>query len=219
MRLAIAVAAVALCACKKEPTPAPAPKPVVEGATAKAERITLPPAGVAPPAVEASATVAGMWNLPLHSLQGKPMTLADFQGKAIMVVNVASKCGLTPQYATLEALHEKYAAQGFTVVGFPCNQFGGQEPGSAEEIEEFCSTTYGVTFPMTEKVEVNGDGRHPIYAALTPIADAAGHQGDIRWNFEKFLISADGKTITRFSPKTTPDDPALIAAVEAALPR
>lgn len=217
-----ALTTLASTACKKEPAPAPAPKaapPVVEGPTAKAEKIALPPPGVAPPAVEASATVAGMWNVPLKTLRGQPMTLADHQGKAILVVNVASKCGLTPQYATLEALHEKYAAQGFTVVGFPCNQFGGQEPGSAEQIEEFCSTTYGVTFPMTEKVEVNGANRHPIYAALTPIADAEGHQGDIRWNFEKFLISADGKTITRFAPKTKPDDPAVIAAVEAALPR
>lgn len=217
MRLATAVAVIALTACSKDPKPAPAPS--APAPIAKPAGPTLPAAGVAPPAVEAGATVAGMWSIPLKSLRGQPMTLADFQGKAILVVNVASKCGLTPQYATLEALHEKYAAQGFTVVGFPCNQFGGQEPGSAEEIEEFCSTTYGVTFPMTEKIEVNGDGRHPIYSALTPIADADGHQGDIRWNFEKFLISSDGKTVTRFSPKTKPDDPALIAAVEAALPR
>ncbi|MEZ4404709.1 MAG: glutathione peroxidase [Kofleriaceae bacterium] len=224
---AIALAAsvsLALVGCKKDAdqTPSAAPaaaKPVIEGPTAKAEAAALPPAGVAPPAVEASATVASMWNLPINTLRGQPMTLAKYQGQAILVVNVASKCGLTPQYATLEALQEKYAAKGFTVLGFPCNQFGGQEPGSAEQIEEFCSTTYGVSFPMTEKIEVNGEGRHAIYKALTPIADADGHTGDIRWNFEKFLISADGKTITRFSPKTTPDDPALIAAVEAALPK
>jgi len=160
-----------------------------------------------------------MWNLALKTLKGQPMALADYKGKAILVVNVASKCGLTPQYSALEALQEKYAAQGFTVLGFPCNQFGGQEPGSPEQIEEFCSTTYGVTFPMTEKIEVNGAGRHPVYQALTPIADASGHTGDIRWNFEKFLISADGTSITRFSPKTTPDDPAVIAAIEQALPK
>ncbi|MBK9032791.1 MAG: glutathione peroxidase [Myxococcales bacterium] len=160
-----------------------------------------------------------MWDLPIKTLRGQAMTLADYKGKAILVVNVASKCGLTPQYATLEALQDKYATQGFTVLGFPCNQFGGQEPGSAEQIEEFCSTTYGVTFPMTEKIEVNGAERHPIYQQLTPIADAEGHTGDIRWNFEKFLISADGASITRFAPQTKPDDPTVIAAIEAALPR
>ena len=160
-----------------------------------------------------------MWNLPIKTLRGQPTSLAEHQGKAILVVNVASRCGLTPQYAALEALQGRYAAKGFTVLGVPCNQFGGQEPGSAEQIETFCSTTYGVSFPMTEKIDVNGPDRHPIYRELTPIADAEGHRGDIRWNFEKFLISADGATITRFSPRTTPDDPAVIAAIEAALPR
>ena len=144
-------------------------------------------------------------------------SLAAFDGKAILAVNVASKCGLTPQYTGLEALQEKYAERGFTVVGFPCNQFGGQEPGSAEEIETFCSTTYGVTFPMIEKIDVNGDDRHPIYAELTEIADAEGHAGDIRWNFEKFLIAPDG-SVTRFSPLVTPEDPALVGAIEASLP-
>jgi glutathione peroxidase len=134
-------------------------------------------------------------------------------------VNVASKCGLTPQYSTLEALQKKYAAKGFTVIGMPCNQFGGQEPGTAADIETFCSTTYGVTFPMTEKIDVNGANRHEIYKVLAPLADAEGYTGDIRWNFEKFVVSADGTKITRFSPKTTPDDPKVIAAVEAALPK
>ena len=153
---------------------------------------------------------------PIHTLRGEPTSLAAFEGKTILAVNVASKCGLTPQYTGLEQLQETYGDRGFTVVGFPCNQFGAQEPGTPEEIETFCSTTYGVTFPMMEKIDVNGDDRHPIYAALTPVADAEGHSGDIRWNFEKFLIAPDG-TITRFSPMTAPDDPALVAAIEATL--
>ena len=159
-----------------------------------------------------------MWDAPLHTLQGAPTRLADFQGKALLLVNVASKCGLTPQYTALEKLHEKLAPRGFSVIGFPCNQFGAQEPGTPEQIQTFCSTTYGVTFPLTEKIDVNGAGRHPIYTELTQIADAAGHKGDIRWNFEKFVISADGKTITRFDPRTAPDDPAVLAAIEAGLP-
>ena len=154
---------------------------------------------------------------PIHTLRGDETSLAAFDGQAILAVNVASKCGLTPQYTGLEALHETYAGQGFTVVGFPCNQFGGQEPGTAEEIESFCSTTYGVTFPMMEKIDVNGADRHPIYAALTEVADSEGHSGDIRWNFEKFLIGADG-SVTRFGPTVTPEDPALVAAIEAGLP-
>ncbi|HRC58698.1 MAG TPA: glutathione peroxidase [Kofleriaceae bacterium] len=212
----------ALSACSKETKPAPEPTPaVVQGATAAAEDpANLPAAGTAPAAttVTGNQEISAMWNASIKTLQGQPTTLAAFQGKALLVVNVASKCGLTPQYSTLEALQKKYAAKGFTVVGFPCNQFAGQEPGTAKDIETFCSTTYGVTFPMMEKVEVNGQGRHGIYKALTPIADASGHAGDIRWNFEKFVISADGKKITRFSPKTTPDDPSVIAAIEAALP-
>ena len=154
---------------------------------------------------------------PIHTLRGESASLADFGGKAILAVNVASNCGLTPQYTGLEALQQKYADRGFTVVGFPCNQFGAQEPGSATEIEAFCSTTYGVTFPMMEKIDVNGDQRHPIYAELTQVADSDGHSGDIRWNFEKFLIAADG-SVTRFAPEVTPDDPALVQAIEGALP-
>ncbi|NVB77984.1 MAG: glutathione peroxidase [Kofleriaceae bacterium] len=160
-----------------------------------------------------------MWNVPLKTLKGQPAKLADFKGKALLVVNVASQCGNTPQYATLEALQKKYEAKGFTVVGFPCNQFGGQEPGTSEEIAEFCAANYGITFPIMEKSDVNGPNRNDVYKALTPIADAGGHTGDIRWNFEKFVISADGTKITRFAPKTKPDDPAVIAAVENALPR
>ena len=159
-----------------------------------------------------------MWDAPLHTLQGAPTRLADWKGKALLLVNVASKCGLTPQYTALEKLHEKLAPRGFSVIGFPCNQFGAQEPGTPEQIQTFCATTYGVTFPLTEKIEVNGAGRHPIYGELTQIADAAGHKGDIRWNFEKFVISADGTKITRFDPRTAPDDPAVLAAIEAGLP-
>jgi len=157
-------------------------------------------------------------NHPIHTLTGEPSSLGQLAAKAILVVNVASKCGLTPQYSALEALHEKYSAQGFTVVGIPCNQFGGQEPGSAEEIATFCSSTYGVTFPMMEKIEVNGPERHPIYTELTAVADAEGASGDIRWNFEKFLISTDGNIVARFSPMVAPDDPSLVAAIENLLP-
>ena len=158
-----------------------------------------------------------LFDAPIKTLDGRDTTLAEHKGKVILAVNVASKCGLTPQYTGLEQLHETYADRGFTVLGFPCNQFGAQEPGSAEEIETFCSTTYGVTFPMMEKIDVNGDDRHPIYAELTEVADSEGHSGDIRWNFEKFLIAPDG-SVTRFSPMVTPEDPALVGAIEASLP-
>ncbi|MDC0772238.1 glutathione peroxidase [Streptomyces sp. HD] len=153
----------------------------------------------------------------INTLTGAPADLTQYAGKAVLVVNVASKCGLTPQYTGLEKLHEQYADRGFTVLGVPCNQFLGQEPGSAEEIAEFCSATYGVTFPMTEKVEVNGEGRHPLYDRLVGFADAEGHSGDIRWNFEKFLIGRDGKVAARFSPQTEPEAAELVAAVEAQL--
>jgi glutathione peroxidase len=134
------------------------------------------------------------------------------------VVNVASKCGLTPQYEGLEKLHEQYKDRGFTVLGVPCNQFAGQEPGTSEEIATFCSTTYGVTFPLTEKVDVNGENRHPLYQELTGTADGAGEAGDVQWNFEKFLISPDGEIVGRFRPMVTPDAPELVAAVEGTLP-
>ena len=146
--------------------------------------------------------------------------MGDLSGRrATLLVNVASRCGLTPQYSGLELLHEKYADRGFTVVGVPCNQFAGQEPGSAEEIAEFCSATYGVTFPMTEKVDVNGEGRHPLYAELTQVARPDGEAGDIAWNFEKFVLSPEGTPVARFSPQVQPDDPAVLAAVESVLPR
>jgi glutathione peroxidase len=157
-------------------------------------------------------------DIPVNSLAGQPASLGDLAGKTVLVVNVASQCGLTPQYTGLEKLHERYAGRGFSVAGFPCNQFGGQEPGSAEEIQQFCSTSYGVTFPMFEKIEVNGPGRHAIYTELTQQPDAAGEAGDIQWNFEKFLLGPDGTVLARFRPMTEPDDPALVEAIEANLP-
>jgi glutathione peroxidase len=155
----------------------------------------------------------------IGTLQGGAADLSQYAGRAVLIVNVASKCGLTPQYNGLEKLQKAYADQGFTVLGVPCNQFMGQEPGSAEEIAEFCSATYGVSFPMTEKVEVNGEGRHALYERLVDFADADGHAGDIRWNFEKFLIGRDGTVVARFSPQTEPEAPELVAAVEAQLAR
>jgi glutathione peroxidase len=148
------------------------------------------------------------------ALDGSPAELADYQGKALLIVNVASQCGLTPQYSGLQELHEEYADRGFAVLGFPCNQFGAQEPGTSDEIAAFCETNYGVTFPMFSKIEVNGDGRHALYEQLTVFADDEGEAGDIQWNFEKFLVSADGEVVRRFRPLTAPDDPALVNAIE-----
>ena len=153
-------------------------------------------------------------DIPIETIDGRPTTFGEYAGQAVLVVNVASRCGLTPQYEQLEQLHEKYAGQGFSVLGFPCNQFGGQEPGSSEEIAEFCSTTYGVTFPMFAKVDVNGPDRHPVYAELVETADAEGHSGDIRWNFEKFLVDRAG-AVQRFAPQTQPIE--LVPAIETAL--
>ena len=164
------------------------------------------------------ANDSSIYDIPVSTLKGDPSSLSEHKGKALLIVNVASRCGLTPQYTGLEALHERYGDRGFTVVGFPCNQFGAQEPGSPEEIATFCSTTYGVTFPMYEKVDVNGEDRHDIYDELTKTADAEGYTGDIRWNFEKFLVSPTGEIVARFSPLVTPEAPELVDAIEAALP-
>ena len=156
--------------------------------------------------------------LPIGRLDGTAATLGEITGgRPALVVNVASKCGLTPQYSKLEELHERYAQRGFTVVGVPCNQFGGQEPGSADEIAEFCSATYGVTFPMTEKVDVNGDERHPLFEELTLVPVAGGDPGDVTWNFEKFVIKGDGTPTARFGPGTEPDDPSVLEAIEHTL--
>ena len=159
-----------------------------------------------------------LYDAKINMLDGSPAELSEFQGKALLVVNVASKCGLTPQYEGLQKLHEQYAGRGFEVLGFPCNQFMGQEPGTAEEIREFCDTNYHVTFPLFEKIDVNGDQQHAIYAELEQQADADGEAGDVKWNFEKFLVAPDGKVVGRFRPQVTPEDPALVAAIEAQLP-
>ncbi|WP_181789639.1 glutathione peroxidase [Streptomyces phytophilus] len=160
-----------------------------------------------------------VYDVELRTLAGEPASLGQFRGTAVLAVNVASKCGLTPQYAGLEKLHAQYADRGFAVAGFPCNQFGGQEPGTAGEIATFCSATYGVTFPMFEKLEVNGPDRHPLYRELVRTPDPDGAAGDVQWNFEKFLLDASGRPVARFRPRTAPDDTALIAAVESVLPR
>ena len=156
--------------------------------------------------------------IPLTTLDGNPTSLADYGGRALLVVNVASKCGLTPQYGALEQLARDYGGRGLTVIGDPCNQFMGQEPGTPEQIATFCSTTYGVTFPLLAKADVNGADRHPLYARLTETADAVGEAGDVQWNFEKFLIAPNGEVVNRFRPRTEPDAPEVIAAIEAVLP-
>jgi glutathione peroxidase len=159
-----------------------------------------------------------LYDYPINTLAGEPSSLGAFKGQTVLAVNVASKCGLTPQYEGLEKLQRDFEGRGFSVVGFPCNQFGEQEPGTAEEIQTFCSTTYGVTFPLFEKIDVNGENRHPIYQELIEVADAEGHTGDIRWNFEKFLLSPEGEVIARYAPLVTPEDPTLVADIEAHLP-
>ncbi|MFT4200941.1 glutathione peroxidase [Gordonia sp. (in: high G+C Gram-positive bacteria)] len=160
--------------------------------------------------------MANIKSIPVSALDGSPLDLSSFDGP-LLVVNVASKCGLTPQYEKLEGLAKTYGPRGLTVVGMPCNQFMGQEPGTAEEIATFCSTNYGVTFPLLEKADVNGDDRHPLYSELTKTADADGEAGDIQWNFEKFLVGSDGEVLARFRPRTEPDAPEVVSAIEAAL--
>jgi len=179
---------------------------------------------------------ANLYDIPLHRLEGQPASLADYNGKVMLIVNVASQCGLTPQYTGLEQLFGKYEDRGLVVLGFPCNDFGAQEPGSEAEIADFCQRNYGVRFPMFEKIEVNREGRHPLYRELIaeqPQAQQVAGSGfgdklaqhglspknpsDVMWNFEKFLVGRDGKVIGRFAPDMKPDDPALVAAIEAAL--
>jgi glutathione peroxidase len=158
-----------------------------------------------------------IYEIPLRTLAGDATSLDSYRGRTLLIVNVASRCGLTPQYAGLQQLHETYASRGFAVLGFPCNQFMGQEPGSAEEIQAFCSTTYGVTFPLFEKIEVNGDNRHPLYRELLARAASSGDSADdIQWNFEKFLVTPDA-SVRRFAPQVTPDDADLVAAIEGSL--
>lgn len=159
-----------------------------------------------------------LYEIPVRTLAGAEATLADQAGKVLLFVNVASQCGHTPQYAGLEKLQERYATRGFSVIGVPSNQFGGQEPGSPEEIAEFCSSTYGVSFPLLEKADVNGDDRHPLYAELTKVAYADGAPaGDVQWNFEKFLVSSAGEVVARWGFRTQPEDDSVVAAIESAL--
>jgi glutathione peroxidase len=158
-----------------------------------------------------------IYDIPVRSLDDGVASLRDYEGRVLLIVNVASKCGLTPQYAGLERLHEKFGERGFAVLGFPCNQFGEQEPGSAEEISTFCSANYGITFPLFEKNDVNGDNRQPLYDVLTQLADAEGTSGDIRWNFEKFLVNRQGEPALRFSPLVEPESDELLGAIETLL--
>ncbi|WP_155370519.1 glutathione peroxidase [Catellatospora vulcania] len=158
-----------------------------------------------------------LYDVTIKTLQGGDADLAQYRGKAVLVVNVASRCGLTPQYTGLQKLAEEYAGQGLVVLGVPCNQFAGQEPGSAEEIAEFCDVNYGVTFPLTEKVDVNGPARHPLYDLLTQTADTDGESGDVKWNFEKFVVDRSGAVVARLRPQVTPESPELVGAVERAL--
>ncbi|MBO0769141.1 MAG: glutathione peroxidase [Solirubrobacterales bacterium] len=153
----------------------------------------------------------------LTGIDGQPIDPKSLQGKAVLVVNVASKCGLTPQYEGLEALQKKYGSERFTVLGVPANQFAGQEPGTPEEIQQFCSTKYGVSFPLTEKLEVNGPRQHPLYKQLTAFADADGKAGEVEWNFEKFLVSPAGDVVARFRPTVAPDDQQVTGAIEKVL--
>jgi glutathione peroxidase len=160
-----------------------------------------------------------IYDVSIGALDGRPADLHDYEDRAILLVNVASQCGLTPQYTGLEEIHERFVDRGFTVLGVPCNQFGAQEPGSAEEIATFCSTNYGVTFPLTEKIEVNGEGRHPLYQQFVVVPDSAdGHTGDIRWNFEKFVVAPGGKVVARFNPLAEPTSDEVVAAIEDVLP-
>jgi glutathione peroxidase len=160
-----------------------------------------------------------IFDVEIGALSGGPAQLDQYRGRTVLVVNVASRCGQTPQYAGLQALSETYGDRGLVVLGVPCNQFAGQEPGTAGDIADFCEVHYGVTFPITEKVDVNGPDRHPLYAELATTPDEEGYSGDIRWNFEKFLVAPDGTVATRFTPRTEPQDAGLMAAVEKLLPR
>ena len=165
-----------------------------------------------------SATVTdSIHEITLPRLDGRSESLSRYAGKVVLAVNVASRCGLTPQYEGLQALHDRYEARGFAVLGFPCNQFFGQEPGSAEQIQEFCSLNYGVTFPLFTKLDVKGSGQHPLYRTLTAFPDDQGKAGNVIWNFEKFLVGKDGQVVRRFRPKVVPEDPKITEAIEALL--
>jgi len=159
--------------------------------------------------------MTNLYDVQLSSIDGKAMTLLDYSGDVLLIVNVASQCGLTPQYTGLQKLHEQYASRGFKVIGLPCNQFGGQEPGTEEEVKQFCESRFHVTFPMTAKIDVNGENQHPLYTLLS--GDGAKYSGDISWNFEKFLIGKNGEVLQRFAPKIEPESPEVVNQIEAAL--
>ncbi len=165
----------------------------------------------------AEAQAQSIHEIELPRLDGRPAHLSDYAGQVVLVVNVASRCGFTPQYAGLQALHDRYSKRGFTVLGFPCNQFFNQEPGSADQIQEFCSLNYGVTFPLFAKLDVKGANQHPLYAILSESPDDAGKAGSVRWNFEKFLVGPDGRVVRRFRTKVVPDDPNVVEAIETLL--
>ncbi|MBL4633541.1 MAG: glutathione peroxidase [Kofleriaceae bacterium] len=225
MRILPLLTLVSVLSCSKTSSKeAPVEPAEPEAATVEVEQVTGTKV-VAEQPLEAPVTydlseqqAALIFDSPLQTLGGAETSLATLRGKQLLVVNVASACGLTPQYEMLQSIHEKYQARGFSVVGFPCNQFGGQEPGTPEEILAFGKEQFGVTFPLMQKVDTNGDKRHPIYQSLTQVKDAQGKAGDVMWNFEKFLLSADGKEVTRFRPTILPDDPQLILILEAGLP-
>jgi len=158
-----------------------------------------------------------IYDLELPRLSGKLESLSAYSGKVVLAVNVASRCGFTPQYAGLQALQDRYADRGFIVAGFPCNQFFHQEPGTAEQIQEFCSLNYGVTFPLFSKLDVKGPGQHPLYAILSEAADDSGKAGNVSWNFEKFLVRRDGLVVRRFRSKVVPEDPRILDAIESML--
>jgi len=165
----------------------------------------------------AQAEARSIYDIELPRLDGKPARLSEYEGKVVLAVNVASKCGFTPQYAGLEAIYERYADRGFVVLGFPCNQFFNQEPGSAEKIQEFCSVNYGVTFPLFTKLDVKGSNQHPLYEILSETADDTGKAGSVKWNFEKFLVGRDGRVVRRFRSKVVPEDPQLLGAIDSLL--
>jgi glutathione peroxidase len=156
-------------------------------------------------------------DIELPTLGGQPESLGAYAGKVVLAVNVASKCGLTPQYAGLQALQDKYSARGFTILGFPSNQFFNQEPGNAEQIQSFCNVNYGVTFPLFAKLDVKGSKQHPLYAILSDFPDDSGKAGNVTWNFEKFLVGRDGRVVRRFRPKVVPEDPRVVEAIESLL--
>lgn len=167
---------------------------------------------------DGTQTTGSLYDIPVTTIDGRDTTLAEWAGHVLLIVNVASECGLTPQYEALQELQDEFAMRGFFVLGFPCNQFGGQEPGTEEQIEQFCRSTYGVEFPMFAKIDVSGDDAHPLYRRLTQFADADGEAGDVAWNFEKFVVDDSGEIVGRFRPRTAPDDDAIIDLIEEHLP-